>query len=129
MTDDAPALPETLACPKCRAGMRIQRYPENDAYRCAGCHGLWLPLMANEQLEERAAQVDPATYQGSSGPEPRTLMCPQCTFVPLIRMVDAAQPDLHFESCKECYGRYYDAGEFRQASDEPSLLERLFGRD
>ena len=55
-------------------------------------------------------------------------MCPQCEFVPLIRMVDVKQPDLHFESCKECYGRYYDAGEFREVSEDPSLLERLFGR-
>ena len=64
-----------------------------------------------------------------SGPEPRTLMCPQCRFVPLIRMVDVELPDLHFESCKECYGRYYDAGEVREVSEDPSLLERLFGRD
>ena len=128
MPSDA-VLPDTLTCPKCDAQMHIQRYPENDAYRCEGCKGLWLPLMAHEQLEERADMIDPEEYQGSSGPEPRTLMCPQCEFVPLIRMVDVGQPGLHFESCKECYGRYYDAGEFRAASDEPSLLERLFGRD
>ena len=128
MPSDA-VLPETLTCPKCAARMHIQRYPENDAYRCEGCKGLWLPLMAHEQLEERADMIDPEEYQGSSGPEPRTLMCPQCEFVPLIRMVDVGQPGLHFESCKECYGRYYDAGEFREASEDPSLLERLFGRD
>ncbi|QDA56966.1 zf-TFIIB domain-containing protein [Thermomonas aquatica] len=128
MPNDA-TLPEALTCPKCQAQMRIQRYPENDAYRCEGCRGLWLPLMAHEQLEERAEQIDPEQYRGSSGPEPRTLMCPQCEFVPLIRMVDVEQPDLHFESCKECYGRYYDAGEFRQVSEDPSFLERLFGRD
>ena len=80
-------------------------------------------------MEERADAIDPVPYQGPSGPEPRTLMCPQCRFVPLIRMVDVELPDLHFESCKECYGRYYDAGEFREVSEDPSLLERLFGRD
>ena len=46
MPSDA-ALPDILTCPKCRAEMRIQRYPENDAYRCEGCKGLWLPLMAH----------------------------------------------------------------------------------
>jgi Zn-finger nucleic acid-binding protein len=123
------ALPDALDCPKCGVQMRIQRYPENDAYRCEGCHGLWLPLMAHEQLGRRAHTIDPAPYKGPTGPEPRALLCPQCRFVPLIRMVDVELPDLHFESCKECYGRYYDAGEFREVSEDPSLLERLFGRD
>ena len=127
MLDDA-ALPDTLACPKCGAAMRIQRYPENDTFRCEGCKGLWLPLMAHEQLEQRAEQIDTGEYRGASGPEPRTLTCPQCRFVPLIRMVDVEQPDLHFESCKTCYGRYYDAGEFREVSEDPSFLERVFGR-
>ena len=45
----------------------------------------------------------------------------------LIKMVDIEQPELHFESCKTCFGRYYDAGEFRQVSDTPSFLERIFG--
>ena len=55
MQDAAP--PNSLACPKCGGTMRIQRHPENDAYRCEGCHGLWLPLMAHEQLEERADRI------------------------------------------------------------------------
>ena len=124
-----PTTPDTLACPKCAGTMRVQRFPENDAYRCEGCQGLWLPLMAHEQLEERAAEIDTARYAGASAPEPHTLACPQCEFVPLIRMVDAAHPDIHFESCKTCYGRYYDAGEFREVSEDPSFLERLFGSD
>ncbi len=121
-------LPEALACPKCQAQMRIHRYPENDAYRCEGCKGLWLPLMAHEQLEERADEVDTEEYRSDSAPETRTLMCPQCEFVPLIRMVDVDQSDIHFESCKTCYGRYYDAGEFREVSEDPTFMERMFGR-
>ena len=128
MPSDA-VLADTLTCPKCDAQMRIQRFPENDAYRCEGCKGLWLPAMAHEQLEERAEQIDAGQYQGVSAPETRTLMCPRCELLPLIRMVDVEQPGLHFESCKDCYGRYYDAGEFREVSEDPSLLERLFGRD
>ena len=122
--------PDVLACPKCGREMRVQRYPENDAYRCVGCQGLWLPLMAHEQLEERADAIDAARYPGHSAPEPRTLLCPQCECdgVPLIRMVDAGRPDIHFESCKTCYGRYYDAGEFREVSEDPTFLERVFGR-
>ena len=62
MPNDA-VLPEALTCPKCQAQMRIHRYPENDAYRCEGCQGLWLPLMAHEQLEERAAEIGKALVE------------------------------------------------------------------
>ena len=44
-------------------------------------------------------------------------------------MVDASHPDIHFECCKTCYGRHYVAGEFREVSEVPSFLERLFGSD
>ena len=88
------ARPQALTCPKCDAQMHIQRHPENDADRCEGCHGLWLPLMAHEQLEERADEIDTAPYPGTSAPETRTLACPECEFMPLIRMVDVEQPDL-----------------------------------
>lgn len=120
--------PDALACPKCDARMPLQHYPEGDAYRCEGCQGLWLPLMAHERLEPHADRLDTGEHKAASVPEPRTLQCPQCELVPLIRMVDVEQPEIHFESCKDCHGRYYDAGEFRQVSDDPSFLERLFGR-
>ena len=36
---------------------------------------------------------------------------------PMIRMVDAAHPDLWLESCAVCYGTFFDAGEFREFAD------------
>ncbi|WP_211369490.1 hypothetical protein [Pseudoxanthomonas kalamensis] len=32
-------------------------------------------------------------------------------------MVDPQQPHIWFESCKYCYGRFYDAGEFRDYAE------------
>jgi uncharacterized protein len=37
-------------------------------------------------------------------------------------MVDPQQPHIWFESCKNCYGRFYDAGEFRDFA-EHTLVE------
>jgi hypothetical protein len=45
------------------------------------------------------------------------IKCPTCRDSQLIRMVDPQQPHLWFESCKFCYGRFYDAGEFRDFAD------------
>jgi hypothetical protein len=41
-------------------------------------------------------------------------------------MVDAEQPHIHFESCKYCYGRFFDAGEVRDLA-EPGVAA-LIGR-
>ena len=101
------------------------------AWRCDDCHGLWLAATADEALEDTAARIDTGPERAdipldSAG----TLECPACTHHQLIRMVDVAHPEIAFESCKSCYGRYYDAGEFRDASERDwmdALLDRLFG--
>jgi hypothetical protein len=44
--------------------------------------------------------------------------CPVCpSGQPLIRMVDPKQPHIWFESCTVCYGRFYDAGEFKDFAE------------
>ena len=54
-------------------------------------------------------------------------LCPACGHYPLIHMVDPHQPHLRFESCKFCYGRFYDAGEFRDFVDD-SEYDTAFDR-
>lgn len=121
---------QRLACPKCQGGMLPRRYPQSQvlAWRCEGCGGLWLPEMAHEDLREEAAEVDAAPdAPRDHAPLDVVVPCPACVHWPLIRMVDPQQPHIRFESCTRCYGRYYDAGEYRDFADEEGLLERLFG--
>ena len=40
----------------------------------------------------------------------------------MIAMVDVEQPEIRFESCKFCYGRFLDAGELRTLADDGSTL-------
>ena len=48
----------------------------------------------------------------------RRIKCPACFGNrDLIRMVDPLQPHIWFESCKGCYGRFYDAGEYRDFAE------------
>ena len=42
----------------------------------------------------------------------------------MIRMVDAQQSHLWFESCTSCYGVFFDAGEFRDFKNL-NLVDRL----
>ena len=95
-------------------------------HRCEGCKGMWFEIMAHEQLRDEAVIIDLAEpappregeYFDPTAPAPVILLCPACEHYPLIQMVDTHQPHIRFESCKFCYGRFYDAGEFRDFADD-----------
>ena len=124
-----------MQCPKCHAAMHpLEGFEEAVVHRCEGCKGMWFELMAHEQLREDAETIDlvapepPAegvTFDPTA-PGP-TILCPACDHYPLIHMVDPHQPHIRFESCKFCYGRYYDAGEYRDFVDD-SEYESAFDR-
>lgn len=83
--------------------------------RCSGCHGLWFDLLEEEDLRAHADRVDTGDAAlGQAHNRVDRIDCPKCPDgQPLIRMVDPAQPHIWFESCTVCYGRFYDAGEYR----------------
>lgn len=123
----APESATAMQCPKCHAAMHLLANQESPVHRCEGCHGLWFELMAHEDLRDHADEIDlvepdPALEDQPLPADPAapapTLLCPACTHYPLIHMVDPQQPHIRFESCKFCYGRFYDAGEFRDFADE-----------
>jgi Zn-finger nucleic acid-binding protein len=94
--------------------------PEADALRCTHCSGLWFGMRAHELLKKRAEAID--TGDEAQGEEcnkvDRNLRCPTCDGEQLlIRMVDPIQPHIWFESCQNCFGRFYDAGEFRDFAE------------
>lgn len=99
---------------------------QEPVHRCEGCQGMWFEIMAHEQLRDEAERIDlaeptaPAAneYFDPTAPAPAPLLCPACDHYPLIHMVDPHQPHIRFESCKFCYGRFYDAGEFRDFADD-----------
>jgi len=114
-----------MQCPKCRAAMHPLADLDEPVHRCEGCGGMWFEIQAHEQLRDEAERIDlrepsPPAEGGYFDPTAAapTLLCPACDHYPLIHMVDPHQPHLRFESCKFCYGRYYDAGEFRDFVDD-----------
>lgn len=116
-----------MHCPKCQATMQaLEGYGDAVVHRCRGCEGMWFEIMAHEDLREHAERIDlnapkPPVVDAArdpAAPATTSLFCPACRHYPLINMVDPHQPHIHFESCKFCYGRFYDAGEFKDFADD-----------
>lgn len=116
-----------MQCPKCQAAMERIPYQSSHVDRCSQCRGLWFEMVEHERLKDAAAQLDVGDAAvGARYNRVDRIDCPVCTRRPLVRMVDAQQPHLWFESCQHCHGRFYDAGEYRDFA-ERSFLE--FFRD
>jgi Zn-finger nucleic acid-binding protein len=115
-----------MNCPKCAAAMERVQVETIEVDRCTGCQGIWFDSLEEERLEASgaAAAVDVGKADEAVGDRAR-VDCPRC-HTRMIRMVDVDQPEIAFESCKFCYGRFLDAGEFRQiaGADVGTLLER-----
>ncbi len=104
---------KTLICPKCTNTMSLEQRPGADFFRCSQCAGLWFNMGEHIPLEAVADSIDTGSIeQGQQYNKIDRIDCPKC-HMPLIRMVDAKQAHIWYESCKNCYGRFYDAGEFR----------------
>ncbi len=115
-----------MKCPKCTAGMETVVYQGIEVERCNACHGLWFDMLEHEDLRAlKGSEVidDGLPSVGQAFNDEQALRCPACA-APMIRMVDAQQSHLWFESCTSCYGVFFDAGEFRDFKDV-NFLDRL----
>ena len=118
---------KSIQCPKCKNQMNKLDVDMATAYRCEHCMGLWLAIGAHEHLEDDAAKVDIGNAElGEQFNQIDDIDCPICEQT-MIKMVDAKQPHIWFESCQSCYGRFYDAGEYRDLAvyEFSDFLKRL----
>lgn len=107
-----------MECPKCHAAMEKVSTPAGEVDRCSGCKGLWFDILEHEDQRAHAAALDIGDAAlGQQHNQHDQINCPVCANSPLIRMVDPQQPHIWFESCTVCYGRFFDAGEFRDLSE------------
>jgi Zn-finger nucleic acid-binding protein len=109
-----------MICPKCLSTMEAVRFEEIEVDRCTNCRGIWFDLLEEERLKElegsRCIDVGPREL-GRRYDEIREIECPRC-HTPLIKMVEASQTHLRYESCTVCHGLFFDAGEFTDFTDE-----------
>lgn len=92
--------------------------PFADYEQCASCKGLWLDANEDQKLKSVASAIDDGDSElGKSLNDMQEVYCPQCPNNKLLRMVDPQQPHIWFEQCPTCYGRFFDAGEYKDLSE------------
>ena len=109
-----------MNCPKCQAPMERVPIGLVEVDRCTACRGVWFDSLEDERLKVDGAATAVDIGDASDGRrhnQQRRIDCPRC-HTRLIEMVDAGRPHIWFESCKFCYGRFFDAGEFRELADD-----------
>lgn len=117
-----------MQCPKCSQKMEKVFTKFGIVDRCTGCAGMWFDVLEDQDTAAHASVID--TGSPSVGKQYNAIdkiQCPVCQNSPLLRMVDPAQPHIWFEGCATCYGRFYDAGEFRDVSEHTlgDLIKRF----
>ena len=108
-----------MQCPKCSNPMETASHLVWHAHRCTQCKGLWFDMGEYQHLKAYAEEIDTGdAHQGEACNPIDRIDCPACVGKrPLIRMVDAQQTHIWYESCQNCFGRFYDAGEFRDFAE------------
>ncbi len=94
--------------------------------RCKGCGGIFFDILKHEELKKIAGSEaidngDP--MKGMENDPIDEYDCPKCQAV-MVRLVDADQTHIWYEACSQCYGVFFDAGEFKDFKEE-SFVDRL----
>jgi Zn-finger nucleic acid-binding protein len=117
---------QQLQCPKCNAPMRPMQVEQTQVDRCTVCEGLWFDALEERDVREKESvdRLDPpGAVALTSRNDQRRVDCPRC-HSPMIRLLDRRNRSVSYESCPVCYGKFFDAGEFR-AIQPRSLMEVL----
>ena len=110
-----------MKCPKCGGDMQSVVQDQIEIDRCSQCGGLWFDRSEVDRLRKAkgsAEAVDVGNAEvGEQQNQVGKIECPRC-HTPMIRMVDLEQHHIWYEACTVCYGRFFDAGEFKDLQHE-----------
>ena len=119
-----------MRCPKCPGTMEVKTYGRKiTVHRCTDCGGLFCkPDVLLEMKREWMSEIVLDSGDARVG-EKHDLMgdinCPECG-VPMDKVADKAQTHIWFESCAQCEGMYFDAGEFSHMKYD-TFVDRIRG--
>ena len=115
-----------MDCPKCESIFEHITFNTIAVDRCSHCKGLWFDMLDKKDLTRMkgAESIDIGDDQvGKKFDQMRDINCPNCDHR-MIPMVDKDQFHIKYESCPNCYGTFFDAGEFRDLK-EHTVMERF----
>lgn len=122
-----------MQCPKCSDAMQTVAYAGIKVDRCDGCKGLWFDMLEHVHLAaiKGSEAIDIGSAEiGKRFNEVDDIKCPDCR-CSMIKMVDARQPHIWYESCPSCFGVYFDAGEFSDYKEKTVMdfFRELFAKE
>ena len=107
-----------MKCPKCRSQMEQVVHDGTEIDRCTLCKGIWFDAGESQALRNKkaAAAIDIGeTRLGEHTNAIDRYRCPRCGGG-MVRMVDARQRHIWYETCSSCSGSFFDATEFKDLS-------------
>ena len=118
-----------MRCPKCSSDMEELDINGTMIDRCGLCNGLWFDEGEIETLRDRkmAAAIDiGSTATGKQHNSLDHYPCPRCGGS-MAKVVDPKQTHIWYETCDDCSGSFFDAGEFRDLAEltVSDLFKRL----
>lgn len=122
-----------MNCPKCSSKMQTIMYGSIYVERCVGCRGLWFDMLEHEHMAalEGSEAIDIGSAKlGKRFRDVDDIKCPHCSS-PMLKMVDAQQPHIWYEGCPDCFGVFFDAGEFRDYKEKTvvDFFRDLFAKE
>jgi PAT family beta-lactamase induction signal transducer AmpG len=108
-----------MRCPKCRSDMEQIDYDGTEVDRCTLCNGIWFDAGELELLRNKEAAAVLDTGNRREGKQYNVIdqyRCPRCGGE-MAKMVDEQQKHIWYETCTDCNGSFFDAGEFLDLSE------------
>ncbi|MCH7741400.1 MAG: zf-TFIIB domain-containing protein [Proteobacteria bacterium] len=109
-----------MQCPKCLSDMEVIDYKGIEIDRCTECFGMWFDHLEREDLKslEGADEIDIGDeFVGARYNEILDVPCPKCK-VKMDHVLHTEPFEIKFESCPQCHGAYFDAGEFKDYMED-----------
>jgi uncharacterized protein len=109
-----------VQCPKCSGTLQVVVQDSMEIDRCDQCGGLWFDMLELDRLRKsgRVAALDTGDAGvGKDLNRQAKVNCPRCNTL-MIPMVDLRQSHIWYESCGVCFGKWFDAGEIKDLSQE-----------
>jgi PAT family beta-lactamase induction signal transducer AmpG len=104
-----------MRCPKCRCDMAQIDIEGTIIDRCTRCSGIWFDEGELEAMKNLQAATEIDTGEAVLGKQYNAIdhyRCPRCGGH-MDKKFDAQQRHIWYETCVECNGSFFDAGEFR----------------